>query len=237
MSADQHGVGYVLHARRYRENSRIVEVFTREHGRVSLLVRIGQKQAASALGKFQPFHECNLGWRGRAELRTLTSIEDLRGWRLAGLASVCGLYCNELLLKLLAKEQEMAAVYATYGDTLGRLASGAPPAPALRRFEAVLLEELGYGLHLDMDCVTGDALSAADSYYFHPGQGVSVSELGSGALAVSAAALHAIEARCFDDPGLARETRRVLGAAIAHLLNGRPLASKLLLQSMESQRA
>ncbi|MGF1643005.1 MAG: DNA repair protein RecO [Thiotrichales bacterium] len=236
MATECASAGYVLHARRYRENSRILDIFTENHGRVALLVRVSQKHSGGTLGKLQPFHENLYRWRGRGELQTAVGIDELEAVRLEGLASLCGLYCNELLLKLMAKAQAYPEVYQAYRATLVGLASESPPGPWLRRFETELLAALGYGLNLDTDGADGTDLASVDRYFFHPEHGVSTRRIEADAIDVGAAALHAIRDRRFDESGLAREIRQVLSAAINHLLNGRPLASKLLLQSLERKR-
>ncbi|MGF1547406.1 MAG: DNA repair protein RecO [Thiotrichales bacterium] len=237
MATEYASAGYVLHARRYRENSRILEVFSEAHGRVALLTRVSQKHSGGALGKLQPFHENLYRWRGRSELQTAVGIDELGALRLEGLAGICGLYCNELLLRLLAKSLPHPEIYKAYRETLAALAEASPPGPWLRRFEAELLDALGYGLNLETDCHDGADLARADGYFFHPGHGISTRRVAAEGFAVGAAALRAIHERRFDEPALMREIRQILGAAVNHLLNGRPLASKLLLQSLERKRS
>ena len=144
--------GYVLHGYRYQETSLIVEMFTREFGRVGMVAK-GAKRATSTLrGALSPFHALTLDWSGRAELKTLRGAEWRGGFRmLTGRALICGFYLNELLLKLLHRDDPHDALYDVYEATLAELHTGGDHAAILRSFEKRLLRELGYALLLECD--------------------------------------------------------------------------------------
>ena len=104
----------------------------------------------------QSFQPLTLSWAGSGELKTLIRAEWRGGLPLvSGSALLCGFYLNELLLKLLAREDPHARLYQAYEDALTRLAAGAEQAPVLRRFELELLAELGYALPLRHEADTG----------------------------------------------------------------------------------
>ncbi len=240
MASAERDSGIVIHGRRFRENSRILEVFTRHHGRIAVVARVPKKHPHRVLGQYQPFQQVEISWSGRTDLQTLRSLDSQGSWALAGKAGICGMYCNELLLYLTRKHIPMEALYDQYAATLSRLQQGDKLAESLRRFEFVLLDELGYSPLFHEDCLSGESLdlSADDeqALYFHPVQGVSRQHLGQGTLAISAATLADLEAGNFSAKSTAKQIRLLLAAIIQHLLNGKALQSKSLIHSLSQQR-
>ncbi len=236
MSGGGPATGMVLHARRFREDSRIVEWFTREAGRVAVVARVPKRRAAATLAALQPFREALIQWRGRGELATLSGLEPGPVIPLAGEAQVCGLYCNELLLHLTRRGLPQAALYDTWRATLQALGQGGAPGPLLRAFEWALLAELGYGLHPEQDSETGAPLEPDTACHYHPAHGFSARPLAAGSLTVAPATLAALQRRDWAAPGQAAALRRLLGRAIDHLLEGRPLRSRALLRSLSRYR-
>ncbi len=164
--------GYVLHSYPYQETSLIVDVFTREFGRVAMVAK-GAKRPHSALRSvLMPFHGLTLDWSGRAELKTLRTAEWRGAFRLlGGRALICGFYLNELLLKLLHRDDPHDALFDAYEQTLRALLEGADHAIALRCFEKRLLSELGYALILEHDAETGQPLQAHRRYHYRIDRG------------------------------------------------------------------
>jgi DNA repair protein RecO (recombination protein O) len=144
----QDAQGYVLHASPWRETSLIVQCFTRDHGCVALAAK-GAKRPYSALRPvlvaFQPLW---LSWSGSAEVHTLTRAESGPVRLLNGRAMMSAWYLNELILRLLAREDPHPGVYDAYEAALDALADpqARSHAAALRRFEWLLLEQAGYGV-------------------------------------------------------------------------------------------
>src|SRR5512139_4219305 len=96
---------FVLHAYPYRETSLIVEAFTEAHGRIALVARGAKRPRSELRGLLQGFQPLLLSWSGAGELKTLARAEWRGGMsRLGGSALVCGFYLNELLIKLLPRE-------------------------------------------------------------------------------------------------------------------------------------
>ena len=232
MSGADESAGFVLHARRFRENSRILELFTREHGRVAVVARVSARPGRQGAAQLQPFRELLLRWRGRRALKNLQSFEALTLIALDGEAGICGLYCNELLLRLLPEQEPLPAIYDIYRRTLAALHDGAEPAPVLRRFEWRLLDELGYAADTEEDCLTGGPLAQADEYHFQPGQGFSVKLIGRDAVRLDAETMRALQRGEFDDPRLQRGLRRVTAAALQPLLGPKELKSRKLMRQL-----
>src|SRR4051794_16574450 len=143
--------GYVLHTYPYKETSLIVEAFTRRFGRVGLLARGARRPRSAMRGVLLSFHPLRLTWSASTELGTLLSAEWAGGQApLAGRGLMCGFYVNELIMRLLPREDPHEALFDFYHQSLHALAqtpaaaAGADYAPALRSFEKRLLGELGY---------------------------------------------------------------------------------------------
>jgi DNA repair protein RecO (recombination protein O) len=164
--------GFVLHSYPYRETSLVIDVLTRDHGRLALVAK-GAKRPHSALrGVLQTFQPLSLNWSGKSEVRTLTGAEWVGGMLpLTGDALLCGFYVNELLVKFCAREDPYPALFSHYLLTLTRLAHDEPPVQVLRSFERVLLRETGYALALDKTSARRP-VEAGRRYVFDPERGV-----------------------------------------------------------------
>ena len=144
--------GFVLHSYPYRETSLIVEVFSRDHGRVGLVAKGARRPASQLRGVLMAFQPLFIDWSGGGEMKTLVRAEWQGGQPLlGGQALLCAYYLNELLMRLLPREDPHPTLYRAYGDALRALAAGEGQEVILRRFELALLQELGYGLQLDAD--------------------------------------------------------------------------------------
>jgi len=163
---------FVLHSYPYRETSLIIDVLSRDHGRLALVAK-GAKRPHSALrGVLQTFQPLALSWSGKSEVRTLTGAEWVGGMLpLAGDALLCGFYVNELLVKFCAREDPHPQLFHHYVVTMTRLAHDEPPVQVLRSFERVLLRETGYAMALDRT-VARKAVLADGRYVFDPERGV-----------------------------------------------------------------
>ena len=163
---------FVLHSYPYRETSLIIDVLSRDHGRLALVAK-GAKRPHSALrGVLQTFQPLALSWSGKSEVRTLTGAEWVGGMLpLTGGALLCGFYVNELLVKFCAREDPHPQLFHHYVVTMTRLAHDEPPVQVLRSFERVLLRETGYAMALDRT-VARKAVLAEGRYVFDPERGV-----------------------------------------------------------------
>ena len=175
-------LAYVLHHHDWSETSLIIELFTRQQGRVVVAAK-GAKRPTSQLRPvllpFQPLlaHLGRLPADEQAEVRTLRSAEWVGGAPLLAAAAMFpGYYLNELLLKLLARQDPHPALFDAYADTLGALgALGAAgdEAAALRAFELLLLRETGVLPDLAVATLTAEPLASAARYTLHAEAGVS----------------------------------------------------------------
>lgn len=224
MSRIQLEPAYILHSRAFRETSLIVEAFTREHGRVAVVAR-GVKSARSRWRNvLQPFRPLLLSWNQKSDLGTLTAVDQVASPpALLGQALYCGMYLNELLMRLLHRGDPHAEVFERYRHMLSELASEASPQPLLRVFEKHLLEAIGYAMLLDREYESGAGVEPQQWYDYHPQRGPLLSA-GPAKNRVSGAALlalHAENLRAEDLPELRMLMRRVIG----YHLGDKPLAS------------
>jgi DNA repair protein RecO (recombination protein O) len=214
--------GFLLHQRPYRESSLIVEIYTRDHGRLSAFARAARGPRSRFPG-MQPFRPMLFSWSGRGEAPALTAAEPdgPAPPALAGERLLSAFYLNELLLRLTVAHDPHPDLYREYRATLGQLCDGAPLEAALRRFEQRLLVLIGYGLELARD--VDERPLAPDAYYhFEAGTGLRPGDDAPGA--IPGRVLLALAAdQPLGDPAAQRQARAVLRAAIDHCLDGREL--------------
>jgi DNA repair protein RecO (recombination protein O) len=241
---------YVLHTLPFRETSLLVDAFTAEHGRVSLAARGARRPASALRGVLLPFQRVSLSWFGKGEVKTLHGAEWLSITPgLGGRALICGFYLNELLTRLLPREDPHPALYAAYEAALAALPGAARVDAVLRTFELALLADLGYGLDLAHEAGGGAPVVTEGVYRYLPEHGLvrvpdgagrrdmarrgeRSDEAGMSATAgttVSGVTLLAMEAGDYDDAMTRREALRLLRAALGHYLGDRPLLSREML--------
>jgi DNA repair protein RecO (recombination protein O) len=229
-----HQPGYVLHTYPYRETSLVVETFTRAHGRVAMVAR-GAKRPRSALrGSIMAFQPLALSWSGRGELRLLLRAEWQGGQqRLQGRALLCGFYLNELLLKLLPREDAHQQLYMDYQAALTRLAEESEPGAVLRRFEKALLRELGYALALERDSASGAGIDPQQSYAYEPERGaVAVNGAVHGGLVLSGQTLLDIVNDDYSNPLTLQQAKALMRLLISHRLEQKPLNSRRIFEEL-----
>lgn len=226
---------YVLHSRPYRDNSALLEVFTAEQGRISLVSRGARRKTRGGSGGalLQPFIPLLLSFSGRTELKNLVATESAGPPRMLHAERLfSALYLNELLVRLLHRHDPHPQLFAAYGATLEALAGNGPVDDILRQFEYTLLGELGYGFSLDIDGRSGEAVLPENWYHYHPDWGLVVRGAGGepAQQAFAGADLLAMAAAGFG--GQARATaKRLLRQVLAAHLGEAPLRSRELFRT------
>ncbi|HEX8012602.1 MAG TPA: DNA repair protein RecO [Casimicrobiaceae bacterium] len=227
---------FVLHAYPYRETSAIVEALTSAYGRVAMVARGARRARSELRGLLQAFQPLTLSWAGAGELKTLIRAEWRGGLPLvSGSALLCGFYLNELLLKLLPREDAHPRLFDEYEATLARLASGAEQAPVLRRFELTLLAELGYALPLTHEADTGRPVDPGQRYYyaFERGPRTSVAEPGRRYPQVHGATLLALAHQEYSAPEAAAEAKRLMREVLDYYLEQRTIVSRRVVRDLQ----
>jgi DNA repair protein RecO (recombination protein O) len=227
---------YVLHQYPYRDTSRIVEVFTREHGRLTLFARGANGPKSGLKGVLRPFQQLLVSWSGRTEACQLMTAEiDGTPTTLSKERLMSGFYLNELLLKLTERCDPHPEIFLSYASCVAALCAGEGEEPALRRFEKRLLERLGYGLELSQ---TDEGVPVEpDRYYrFAPQRGPQpcVAEAPG---AIYGRSLADLEAEAFEDARSLRDAKRVLRVALDACLDGRALKSREVMLAMRRRES
>ena len=235
---------FVLHTYPYRETSLIVEALSAAHGRIGLVARGAKRPRSELRGLLQAFQPLTLAWAGTGELKTLTRAEWRGGVpRPGGAALLCGFYLNELLLKMLAREDPHPNLFGDYEAALGALAaepSAAGQAGILRRFELRLLAELGYALPLTCDSESGVPIDATRRYHFQFDRGPRLVEANvacepeSRWPVVRGATLLALSSQTFLDAEIALEAKRLMRQVLDHYLEERRIFSRRLVQDLQA---
>lgn len=227
--------GYILHATPYKETSLVAHAFTRHHGRVALIAK-GAKRPHSALrnalGSLQPLL---LDWSGRGEVKTLIGAHWVGGQPpLRGDGLVCGFYLNELLLRLLAREDAHVPLFDEYVRALARLATDAATSATLRAFECALLVETGIGPRWSV-CQDGAPVVADARYVCLPEVGVRAvrSTTVGDAPIVDGQTLLDIERGDFSSPATAQQSKLLMRFLINHAMAGRPINTRQLLVDLQ----
>jgi DNA repair protein RecO (recombination protein O) len=221
---------YILHTRAYRESSLLLEILTRDHGRQALVARGAKGPRSRWRSILQPFRPLLVSWTARGELGTLTAADQVAAPPpLQAQALYCGMYLNEILVRLLHRSDPHAEVFEKYRNALAQLAAGQPPQPLLRVFEKQLLEAIGFGLQLAHVHGSRRPVSKDSWYEYLPGKGA-VEKKRTPAMEhrlVSGRALLALQAESLQAEDLP-ELKRMLRRVMRYHLGDKPLASLAL---------
>ena len=234
LSTDQLQAAYILHTRPYRDTSLLIDAFTATQGRINLIAKGARGvhgKKSRFRGSLQAFVPLLLSWRGKTDLMNLLNAEPHPTFvpHLTGKLLVCGLYLNELLIRLLYRYDPYPHLFEAYQTALCSLSDN--PAIALRWFEKKLLAELGYALYLDKDSQTNQALLPHQSYQFIPSQGLVVclnKSLPKQSI-FSGASLLAVHHESWDTPTHLLDAKRLFRLALNYLLEGKTIRSRELL--------
>jgi DNA repair protein RecO (recombination protein O) len=224
---------YVLHTRSYRDSSLLVELLSRDYGRIAAVAKGAKTGARKRAGKpLQPFTPILASWLGKTSLKTLTQREMTKAIpALLGDSLYSGLYINELLVRVLQHEDPHPGIFDLYHQTLLSLGGDLPVDVSLRYFELGLLEALGYGIDLNLDSEHGEPIFENRDYHYINEVGLvpvqSSSEKRPGVfrgkdLCQMAAGQYSEEARLC--------AKRLLRQALAPLIGDKPLNSRSLFE-------
>lgn len=222
--------GFVLHSYPYKETSLIVDVFSRDYGRIALVAK-GAKRPHSALrGALQTFQPLSMAWSGKSEIRTLIGAEWVGGLLpLEKSALLCGFYLNELLLKLLARDDPHPALFDHYVSTLNQLAHNEAAPIVLRRFERALLKETGVAGDLTMCTSTRQSVEADAMYVVDPERGARPAQASDGWPRVSGKTLLDMAREDYADANTQMQSKLLMRFLLAHHLGGAPLNTRQIL--------
>jgi DNA repair protein RecO (recombination protein O) len=228
---------FLLHHYPWRDSSRILELLTREHGRVSVFARAARRGGSALPAALQPFSELLVSWTARGEAGQLTGAERVSvAARIESDRLMSAFYANELLVKLLPRHDPHPALYDAYAALLARLSDpGERPGRSLRLFEKRLLEELGWGLCLATEADAGLPVAPERCYRYRMDGGPEpVDGATEGALVFSGASLLSLARDELCDDRSLGDARRLLKAALDQCLDGRPLRTREVMIAMRA---
>lgn len=221
---------YVLHSRSYRDTSSIVEFFTEEFGVLAAVAKGARNPRSSWRGILMSGTPLLISCVGRQELLTLTHAE-IQGTPLLlqGPALFSLFYLNELLLYLLQRSDPYPSLYHYYVQTITKLNESTSLEPILRLFEWKLLQELGYGLHIEIDKTKADAIQAESYYQVINQQKIIPSSPPYTGTVYQGHTLLALSTAQFPaDPRILREAKYLLRYLLTPLLGNKEIKSRAL---------
>ena len=224
--------GFVLHVRPYRETSLLVDLFTRNYGRLRCVARGFRKPNKRSINRaLFPYTEYLFNWQGRGELKTLSRADAVQTpVFLQQELLFVGLYINELLYRLLHEQDSHQSLYESYCHLMMQLSEQGLDQTILRRFEILLLEELGYGLALDSEAEHGNPILPESFYRYIPEHGlnkVTAQSADRGSL-LKGADIMAISQGDFSERSAIKTAKRLSRQVIDFYLDGRTLNSREL---------
>jgi DNA repair protein RecO (recombination protein O) len=227
---------FVLHSIPYKETSLILDVFTRQHGRMALIAKGAKRPHSTLRPVLQRFQPLLVSWSGKSELRTLTKSEWVGGMpSLVGDALLCGFYLNELLVKFLAREDEYEKLYNRYAETINALSNLEFESKGLegilRPFELSLLQETGYAAVLDRCVETNDLPEAQLEYVYQPERGLRPAQANDPGHwpVLKGQSLLAIAAGDFSDPQTLSESKQLMRFLLSLHLHDQVLTTRQIL--------
>ncbi|HEY8085811.1 MAG TPA: DNA repair protein RecO [Methylophilaceae bacterium] len=231
---------YVLHTYPYLETSLVVELFTRNSGRVATIAKGARRPRSAMRGMLQSFQPLVATWSGKSELRTLHGMEWQGGLHvLKGQALICGFYLNELLLRLLPREDPHETLFEHYQQALQALAGDEAQSIVLRRYEIRLLQELGYALSLTHEAGNGDIIEAEAQYAFIPEHGAvkaarnAQSPHNQSGIQLRGKTLLDMAQDDYTDTQTLQQSKQLMRTLISHHLGDKPLHTRQLLIDLQ----
>lgn len=233
---------YVLHTHAFQNTSLLVDFFCVDFGRVRAVAKGARRAGSKTRALLQPFQPLLISLSGKTDLKTLVTIEtSVNALRLQGTRLFSGLYVNELIVRLLTYQESNHDLYRSYQEAIVALSGERDLQTILRKFELELLEALGYGVDLQSDCYSAQAINDQDYYLFHPEvgfeclQAANLEQRNNPAI-FHGAALLALRQGQLGDRNHSNAARRLTRMALQTHLGDKPLASRDLFVKSSSTR-
>ncbi|MGK5023780.1 DNA repair protein RecO [Janthinobacterium sp. RB2R34] len=221
---------FVLHSYSHKETSLIIDVLTRDFGRIALVAKGAKRPHSQLRGVLQTFQPLQAGWTGKSELRILTSAEWVGGMLpLEKTALLCGFYLNELLVRLLARDDPHPVLFDHYVATLNQLAHNEPAPIVLRKFERALLKETGVAADLVRCTGTRQPVQAGQVYVVDPERGPRPAQAGDAWPRITGKTLLDMECEDYADAATQAQSKTLMRFLLAHQLGGATLNTRQML--------
>lgn len=224
---------YVLHTYAFKETSLVAELFTKAHGRVATLAKGARRPRSAMRGQLQSFQMLAATWSGKNELKTLHSLDWADGLvLLQGEALMCGFYLNELLLRLLPREDAHEQLFEYYQATVKSLAKGTELATHLRRFELKMLQEMGYAVPLTVD-ENNEPISHGKQYRYEAEYGACELSATKNGITLSGQTLLDMAQDHYGSLQTQQQSKQLMRYLLAHYLGDKPLHTRQLLIDLQ----
>lgn len=219
---------FVLHSRAYSNTSLIVECLTMRYGKVSMMARSARGLKSRYQGKLQCFVPMLASWSGARELKNLGTVELCSTpYHFNSRVLMCAFYLNELLVRLLQRDDPCPQVFTLYQMTLNALEKGELLQQALRCFEKKLLELIGYGLSLTHDSASGAPVEPECYYQYYPEYGlVKLDDNDGGIYTFSGASLLALDCDKLYAKQELSDSKRLMRLVISKYIGQKPLKTR-----------
>ncbi|MFZ6848468.1 DNA repair protein RecO [Undibacterium sp. RuRC25W] len=227
--------GFVLHSWPYKETSVIVDVLTRDYGRIALIAKGAKRPHSQLRSVLQTFQPLQFAWTGKSEMRILTSAEWVGGMLpLEKSALLCGFYLNELLVKFLVRDEAHPILFDQYVSTLNQLAHDEPATTVLRQFELSLLRESGLLSDLAFCTSKREPVQADARYVVDPETGVRLSTASDTAPVVIGKTLLDMVSGDYQDLQTQFQSKMLMRSLLAHHLHGAFLNTRQILIDLQN---
>ncbi len=230
---------FILHSYPFKETSLVVEMFSHDLGRVAAVAKGARRPLSAMRGMLQSFQQLAGTWSGKNELKTLHALEWMTGLTLLkGDALMCGFYMNELLLRLLPRDDPHARLFEYYAQTIQLLstlqqdAGNAPLAEIMRRFELKMLQELGYAVPLTHD-EHGEIIHADETYRFEADYGACAPSATKHGVVIQGATLLEMARGNYNSVTTQSQSKQLMRYLLQHYLGDKPLHTRQLLVDLQ----
>lgn len=227
--------GFVLHSYPYKESSLIIEVFTRQYGRVALLAKGAKRPHSQLRGALQTFQPLTFSWSGKSELQTLTGAEWVGGMRpLEKNALLCGFYLNEIIIKLIMRDDPQPVLFDDYVATINQLAYAESAPIVLRKFELNLLKTAG--VVGDLSFCTKQLAPVCQSalYTVDPEAGTRPIEANEVGLKIHGKTLLDMQEQDYSDITTQQQSKLLMRSLLTHHLHGMPIHTRQILIDLQN---
>jgi DNA repair protein RecO (recombination protein O) len=224
---------YVLHTYPFKETSLVVELFSKEFGRIAVVAKGARRPHSAMRGMLQSFQQLSGAWSGKNELKTLHSLDWSAGLTLLkGEALMCGFYMNELLLRLLPREDAHEVLFEYYANTMQTLTEGKDFATTLRRFELKLLQEMGYAVPLLAD-ENEQEIQLENTYRYEAEYGACALSATKNGVQCRGKTLLDMARDDYSDAQTQAQSKQLMRYLLAHYLGDKPLHTRQLLIDLQ----
>lgn len=233
---------FVLHTWPHSETSLIADCFTFTHGRIAMVAKGAKRPYSPFRGLLQAMLPLRLSWSGRNEIKTLCQAELAGAYcSPVGMGWLCGCYVNELIIKLLGRNDPHPELFEHYNDLMLTFAQQSPDIEPvffevlLRGFEKKLLRHIGYDVSFGVDSDTGLPLESSQLYCFKLGQGIVKAERASQeGPVISGHTLLAIEKNEYQSSESRAQAKALMRFLINHHLGGEVLRTRKMLLDLQN---